>query len=255
MIIAIIQARMSSTRLPGKVLKKICGKPMLQHQIERVLRSTKIDQLVVATSLDETDEPIEKFCSTINVDCFRGSLDDVLDRYYQVAKKYKPTHVIRLTGDCPLTDPMVLDNMINYYLSDGYDYVCNTQVATYPDGLDAWIFSYKLLVNAWKNARLPSEREHVTMYFKNNSDKFKLGSLEYKEDLSSLRWTVDELEDLELLTILFNELYKKNKIFEMADVLSLLEKRPELKTYNTQFIRDQGLLNSLEEDKKYIKPS
>jgi spore coat polysaccharide biosynthesis protein SpsF len=163
-ILVILQARVSSSRLPGKVLKSILGRPMLARQIERVLQSRRIDQLVIATSTDPSDDDLENLCWQMNVSCFRGSLNDVLDRFYQAAKKWQPQHVVRLTGDCPLIDPEIIDAAVDFYLAGGYDYAANAIQPTFPDGLDVEIFRFSILESAWKESILPSQREHVTPF-------------------------------------------------------------------------------------------
>ncbi len=253
MLLAIIQARISSTRLPGKVLRTICGKPMLQLQLERVKNCDAIDKVIIATSVDSSDDLIEQFCKENKVYCYRGSLYDVLDRFYHAAEFFQPEHILRLTGDCPLIDPDVLTGLINIYFDGSFDYVCNTQKPTFPDGLDCWIFKKHLLEIAWHNAKLPSEREHVTMFFINNQDRFNTGSYEHSIDYSDYRWTVDEPEDLELVTRIFEQLYPKNSAFGMNDVVDLFLNDPSLKAINAKFIRDEGLLTSLEVDKTFLK--
>jgi len=248
MILCVLQARMSSSRLPGKVLKPILGRPMLSLQVERIKKSKRIDKLIVATSIDKSDDAIEEFCGDEGLSCFRGSLDDVLDRYYQASIIESPDHVVRLTGDCPVLDPEILDEMIEYYLDSQFDYVCNTQKPTFPDGLDAWIFSFDVLERSWKNAKLPSEREHVTAYIKNHPSDFKIGSFESDVDYSSHRWTVDEIEDYELVSKIYEYLYPKNKNFDMNHILQFEANNSEVFSINNKFERDEGLKRSLMKD-------
>ena len=252
MILGIIQARLSSTRLPGKVLKEILGKPMLQLQIERVLRAKKLDKLIVATSTLVDDDKIESFCKTIGVDCFRGSLNDVLDRYYHAAQAFKADHIVRLTADCPLHDSKVIDGIIDFYQKGKYDFACNTIKETFPDGQDVWIFSFRVLEQTWKNAKLLSDREHVCTYMINHPELFKQGSFLRNEDLSSLRWTVDENDDINLITMIYTDLYKTNPEFETEDILKLIEKKPELNMINNTIDRDEGLKKSLLADRQRI---
>lgn len=249
-VCAILQARVSSNRLPGKVLLPIVGKPMLQLELERVARAKRIDRIVVATSTDASDDEIQCLCDGIGIPCFRGSLDDVLDRFYRAALEAKPDYVLRLTGDCPLMDPEMIDEIIDYCLVGGYDYVCNTVKPTFPDGLDAWVCRFGALEKTWQEAKMPSEREHVVTYIKSNPDRFKIGSFEGSADLSRLRWTVDEKEDLELVSRIYEALYPQNPAFKTSDVLALLEEYPELKTLNTHYERDEGLKKSLMADGK-----
>ena len=255
MILAVLQARSSSTRLPGKVLKPILGRPMLERQIERILRSKLIDKLVVATSSEAEDGVIADLCRGINVPCFRGSLDDVLDRFFQAARTYAPEYVVRLTGDCPLADPQVIDDVINFCRKGGYDYASNTLSPTYPDGLDVEVCKFDALERVWRDATLRSQREHVTPYFYQNPHLFKLGNLIYEADLSTLRWTVDNAADFELVTTIYDELYKVRPDFSMRDVLQLLDNRPELRTCNTVTQRNEGYARSLENDAPAASPA
>ncbi len=254
MVLAILQARVSSTRLPSKVLKVILGKPMLLLQLERIKQSKKIDKLIIATSMEESDDEIEKLCKQWQVDCFRGSLDDVLDRYYRASLQYKPEHIVRLTGDCPLADLEIIDEIINFYLTGNYDYVSNTISPSYPDGLDTEVFSFYALEKAWKEAKLWSEREHVTPYIINNPGLFKLFNVQKKgENLSSMRWTVDTSKDFDFVTRIFETLYKPNEIFYMDDVLRVLKENPHLLGINKGIRRNEGLQKSIEKDKAISK--
>ncbi|MDH5716653.1 MAG: glycosyltransferase family protein [Spirochaetia bacterium] len=252
MILAILQARVSSTRLPGKVLKEIIGKSMIQLEIERILKSKRIDKLILATSIDKSDDPLKKLCDKINIECFRGSLNDVLDRFYQAAKKYSTEHIVRLTGDCPLIDPEIIDEVIDFYINGNYDYAANALEPTYPDGLDVEIFKFSVLKNAWKSAKLSSEREHVTSYFNRQPKKFKIGHFKNKQDLSFLRWTVDEPKDFELVTAVYEDLYGINSNFNTSDILQFLEKNSKWKNYNIEYKRNEGYQKSIKED-EYVK--
>ncbi len=248
MILAVLQARSSSSRLPGKVLKPILGKPMLERQIERILRASKIDKLVVATSDDSGDDVIAQMCQKIGVDCFRGSLDDVLDRFFQAARPHRPDHVVRLTGDCPLADPSVIDAAIQFAIEGKYDYASNTLQPTYPDGLDVEVCRFDKLEQVWRSATMKSQREHVTPYFYQNPHLFKLGSLTRQPDLSALRWTVDNADDFALITSVFESLYPGNPAFGTNEVLAYLNSRPELSKLNSSYARNEGYQKSLSED-------
>ena len=250
--LAILQARFSSTRLPGKVVKPIMGKPMLALQVERVLQSKMIDKLLIATSTDPTDDVIEALCIEINISCYRGNLNDVLDRFYLAALPWEPTNIVRLTGDCPLIDPDVIDSVIMMFLSGSCDYASNTLEPTFPDGLDVEIFRFTALKQAWKEAMLPSQREHVTPFIYNNHDQFRTSNYKHSKDLSHLRWTVDEPEDFDLITKIYTELYPAKPDFRMIDVLNLLKRKPELLGLNQNFKRNEGMTRSLEEDRKMI---
>lgn len=252
MILAILQARVSSSRLPGKVLKPILGMPMLVRQIERIQRAKLIDKLVVATSRHDSDNPIEEICAKYKVDCYRGSLDDVLDRYYQVAELYNPTHIVRVTGDCPLIDPAVIDVVISCHIQGGYDYTSNAVKPTYPDGLDVEVIRYDILKLVWQTASLQSQREHVTLYINQHPQLFRVGSVQNNIDLSMLRWTVDEQRDFELVTNIYEQLYSINSAFTTADVLAYLAENPALRIYNTMYERNEGLRISLKKERSLI---
>ncbi|CDG81589.1 cytidylyltransferase domain-containing protein [Janthinobacterium agaricidamnosum] len=248
MILAILQARVSSSRLPGKVLKPLLGVPMLIRQIERLRGVSRIDQLLVATSNESSDDAIEELCRAHGVACFRGDLNDVLERFHQAAQTAAPEHIVRLTADCPLTDAALIDQVIEFYLDGDYDYASNSLEATYPDGLDVEIFRASCLEQAWQEARLPSQREHVTPFINQQPQRYKIGLYRGATDLSHLRWTVDEPKDFELVTMIYEALYPDNSRFSMQDVLSLLERRPELADWNTMHERNEGYQKSLDAD-------
>lgn len=244
MILAILQARTSSTRLPGKVLAPILGLPMLARQIERVGRATCVDKLIVATSSDPEDGAIEQLCMDLGITCFRGSLDDVLDRYYQAALLHQPDHVVRLTGDCPLADWTLVDRIISHHLEGDFDYTSNTIAPTFPDGLDVEVFRFTCLERAWRESTRPYQREHVTPYLKAGS-QFRAANFAAPTDHSDLRWTVDEPEDLALVRTIYEELYPENPEFTTEDVFELFRRRPELRVMNGRHERDAGYAKSL----------
>lgn len=248
MIIGILQARMNSTRLPGKVLMEIQGKPMLALQLERLQRAKMIDQLVVATTTNSLDDSIEKLCSLMNVSCFRGSENDVLDRYYSAAKEYNASYVVRLTGDDPLTDPELIDTMIKKIKLKGYDAITNSLKPSYPEGLDVTVLTFISLKKAWEKAKLLSQREHVTPYIFERDNKFVVCDFLNIKDYSELRWTVDYEEDLEFVEQVYSALYLNNKHFSTEDIYELLENNPSLKSINSKFIRNAGLIESLKND-------
>lgn len=243
----VIQARTGSSRLPNKVLKELCGKPMLQHIIERTQKSKKVDCIVVATTVREEDGKIEELCKNINIDCYRGSEDDVLDRYYQAANRYKPVNVIRITADCPFIDPIIIDQIIQVHEDGGYDYTSNTLVETYPDGLDTEVFKFSALKKAWEKADLASEREHVTPYIKFKDD-FKRFSVERSPSLAEKRWTVDNDCDFEVVEQVYNALYGKKDIFLMNDILNFLDNNPQIERMNEHIMRNEGYLKSVAND-------
>ena len=253
MIAAFIQARMSSTRFPGKVLKPILGKPMLELEIERVRSSETIDRVVVVTSTSPEDKQIVDLCKKLNIDVFCGSLENVLDRFYQAAVRFKPDHIVRLTGDCPLIDPKVVDSMVQLYLGKGCDYGTNCMPPTYPDGLDAEVFTFKALEEAHHEAVLPSHLEHISLFFEEQPERFKIANLACSSDLSGFRWTVDEPKDFEFVKIIFESLYPANPLFGMENVLNLLKKNSELASLNKHFIRNEGVVKSKEKDKTFLE--
>ncbi|MEJ2445860.1 MAG: glycosyltransferase family protein [Exilibacterium sp.] len=257
MIVAILQARMSSTRLPGKVLKPLLGQPMLGRQLERIQSSHLIDRLVVATSTDPSDDAIERFCRRSvqmkNFTLYRGSLDDVLDRYYQAAKLqaaklYPATHIVRLTGDCPLADAEVIDAVIVKHLDSGADYTSNCRPPTLPDGLDVEVISAAALSRVWQCAQLPSEREHVTRYIVTHPQDFNIALYRHRKDYSHIRLTVDCPEDFQLVKKIYAELYQKNPTFKLQDVLDLLEKHRDWLRINAHLQRNAGIGSALQKD-------
>lgn len=226
MILAILQARMSSSRLPGKVMLPLAGAPMLARQIERLKRSRLIDRLVVATSDRDEDEGVAALASSVGVDSFRGSLENVLDRFYKAALPYRPKLVVRVTGDCPLADWEVIDGCISLAIEDGYDYASNSLTRTWPDGLDVEVFTFAALETAWREAKDPFELEHVTPFLHRHPERFKLGQYVNDIDRSDLRWTVDERSDYEFVGRIYDRLYPSNPAFTTEDVLNLLANDP-----------------------------
>ena len=250
MAVAIVQARMGSSRLSGKVMCEILGKPMLWHIIDRLKRSKMIEKIVIATTNEQTDKPILELAQELGVDSFAGNEDDVLDRYYQAAKQYAAKTIVRITGDCPLIDPRVIERVIQRYSKGDCDYAANTlKRRTYPDGLDVEVFSYAALEKAWKEARWASERDHVAPYIWKNPDKFRLTNVENEVNLSHLRWCVDEARDLQFVREVYAKLHKEGEIFHMEDILVLLEKHPQLMKINQGITTNQGYAKSLEEDR------
>ena len=252
-IVAILQARVSSSRLPSKVLKLLLGEPMIIRQIERESNISCINKLVVATSKEKSDDPLVELLKNRGIEVFRGSLNDVLDRYYNAAIKYNADHIVRLTGDCPLADPAIIKRTVEKHLSTGTDYTSNCFPPTYPDGLDVEVVKFSALEEAWRHAELPSEREHVMPYIRNHPDFFSSSNVEFEKDLSNHRWTVDEPEDFEFVEKIYTELYSKNKKFNMQDILNLIDKNPCFKDINYHIARNEGAIKSYEEDKDFLK--
>jgi len=238
-VVTIIQARMSSNRLPGKIMLPILGKPLLLRMIERVQKAQLIGKLVVATSYNSDDDEIEKLCAENNLICFRGNLTDLLDRHYQTGKKFSADAVVKIPSDCPLIDPQVIDKVIEHYVkNDDLDFVSNLHPATYPDGNDVEIMSFASLECAWKDATKEYEREHTTPFIWEHDDAFKLGNVEWETGLdlsTSLRFTIDYEEDYFFIKSVFEELYPQNPDFGLNDILRLLEQKPEIVEINHKF--------------------
>lgn len=248
--LAMIQARCGSTRLPNKVLKDLCGKPQLLRVIERVQLSKMVDEVMVITSIDKSNLPILRLCADNGVRVGIGSEEDVLDRYYQTARLLKPEYIIRITGDCPLVDPEIIDMAISL-MNEDTDYCGNPTSATFADGLDVEIIKYSALERSWKEAKHTFEREHVTQYIIRHQELFN-----YKDFTSPIgyfgnqRWTVDEPEDFEFV----NEIYKHfiieedREYFGYKDVLDYINNNPQLVRINDRFERNEGLLKSMSSD-------
>lgn len=253
MNLAILQARMSSTRLPNKVLKKVNEKELLAYECERLLKAKKIDELIIATSIDASDDAIEAFVIQRGIKCFRGSLNDVLARYYECAYAYKEQHqiekfnIIRVTGDCPLIDPTVIDEVVACFEANQCDYASNTLIASYPDGMDIEICSFSALEEAYHTATFKSDREHVTLYIKNDP-KFKKINYLAPYDFAHLRLTVDEEKDFILIKDILENLYPTKHDFSYLDIIAYMTKNPNLFFINSNIQRDEGLMKSLKED-------
>lgn len=253
--VAIIQARMSSSRLPGKVLCNIAGKPMLAQVVQRTQRAKSVHQVVVATTTDESDDPIAEYCHTHQIPCYRGSMHDVLDRYYQAATIYQAQVIVRITADCPLIDPQVIDETVFGFLGykgggksrlanstypetdPPYDFAANRLPPpwgrTYPIGLDTEVCSMPALEIAWKEALEKHQREHVMPFFYENPDRFRILHLDYSSDYGSLRWTVDTPEDLEMIRRIFN-FFSPAEPGSWLEVLDIFLQHPELAQINQQ---------------------
>lgn len=249
-MLAILQARCSSSRLPGKVLKPILGKPMLARHIERLQRSRHIAPLVVATSTEPSDDPLAELCGHLGIACSRGSLADVLDRFYRAADPLHPEHLIRLTGDCPLADPAVIDACIDFHLAGDYDYTTNALQPTFPDGLDVEVFRFSCLAEAWSEATLTSEREHVTPFIHRRPERYRIGHYRQTPDLSWLRWTVDEPADFAMVEAVYQALYPTRPDFTTAEIVAYLAEHPEVARINADITRNEGYLKSLAADRR-----
>ena len=235
-VVIIDQARMQSTRLPGKILKEVQGKTLLEYQIERLRRVKLADDVVIATTIKEADQPIVDLCSKLAVSCFRGSEEDVLSRYYDAAQVHGADVVVRVTSDCPIIDPIVLDHILSAYLADPdlYDFVSNTLVRTYPRGMDAEVFPFRVLQEAHHESLNPGEREEVSPFMHQRPERYRLLNIAYASDQSHHRWTVDTPADFDLISRIIEELYPKNSSFSLEDILQLISLRPELSMINSQ---------------------
>ena len=248
MISVIIQARLGSTRLPGKTLIEIAGRPMLGHVVDRVRRIAGVEQIIIATTTKPNDQAIVSFAEAEGLPVYTGSEEDVLDRFYQAARLFKASIIIRITPDCPLLDVAVSEQVLTRFLQGDVDYASNTNPPTFPDGLDTEVFSFAALEQTWHEAKLPSEREHVTAYMWKNSGKFRLANVSNSTDLSALRWTVDEPRDLAFVRAVCNHLDPTTTSFGMAEVLALLQAQPELYQLNTGIMRNEGYQRSLRQE-------
>ncbi|MFB7141783.1 cytidylyltransferase domain-containing protein [Gottfriedia sp. NPDC056225] len=232
-VVAIIQARMGSTRLPGKVLLKVLNKPLLAYQIERVKRAKLIDEIIVATTTNELDLEIVNFCEFMSISCYRGSEDDVLSRYFEAASLYNADLIVRLTSDCPLIDPTIIDKVINEFILNMHhiDYASNTVQRSFPIGMDIEVMSFSLLKTI-NQLQLPeSYREHVTPFIY-RSQKYTIRQIVQKVNKSHIRLTVDTPEDFKLISTIIEEIYPINPFFTLQELYDLFERKPELLTIN-----------------------
>lgn len=252
--VAIIQARMGSNRLPGKVLMPILGKPMLWHIVRRVRAVPSIDEVVVAVPSDGANEVLRRFCAGNKIAVFAGSETDVLDRYYQAAQQFEADPVIRITADCPMVDPQLIEKLLQTYKSCGYDHIGVAAGAgaerlckgRFPDGLDAECFAFSALARAWHDATDPRDREHVTRYIWNNKQIFRCGVLTADVAYPKLRLTVDHAEDFELVTKIYESLYSERGPFLLSDVMKFLEINPGLFEVNRKWTEADNYRSVLE---------
>lgn len=233
-IVSTIEARFASTRLPGKTLMEICGKPTLELIIERLKQSKLINEIVVATTINPDCDPIEKLTQKLGVGCFRGSEEDVLDRVLQAAKAYKADIIVEITGDETLIDPKIIDQIVSYYLKNKFDYVSNILNRRYPRGLDTQVFAVSVLDEVSKLTNDPADRENVSLYIYEHPERYKLGSVVAPEELNhpDWRWTLDRKEDFEFLKTVYEALYNTKRDFDSYDILKFLKKNPNVLEIN-----------------------
>lgn len=239
-VVTVIQARTGSSRLPGKVLRPLRGRPLLIHMVERVLAARLVGTVVVATTIEPADNVIELICRAEAFTCFRGHPTDLLDRHYQVAHQFQADVVVKIPSDCPLIDPAVIDRVIGFYLdnSDAYDYVSNLHPATYPDGNDVEVIRFSALETAWHEADRDFEREHTTPFLWERPYRFRLGNVTWEAGQNyalSHRWTIDYLEDYDFINAVYTALYPYKPDFGLDDILALLVERPALPQLNERF--------------------
>lgn len=249
MIVAIVQARMGSSRLPGKTIADVAGRPLLLHVVQRVRNARRVDKVVVATTDQSSDDPIAALCQQEGIEYFRGSEDDVLDRFYRTAQANAADTVVRITADCPLIDPVVIDKVIARFQVGDCDYASNAVRYTYPDGLDTEVCSFAALERAWREAKKPAEREHVMPYLR--TEKFRTANVESESPvaLGKYRWTVDYPADLEFVRKIYTA-FSGNEHFGYQDVFDLLKERPELATIQAETITNEGYYKSLYQQAK-----
>lgn len=238
MILGILQARMSSTRLPGKVLKDVHGKPMVIRQLERIYRAKSIDQLVVATSQDPTDDLLVEVLIEHGVNVRRGSLSDVAQRFEEVVEEFRPEHFVRMTADCPLADPEVIELAINSHLKTGADYSSNGITRTFQHGLDVEVIRSEAFAKLLLQELTPEEREHVTMGIYNRPGDYTINEVTQPVDLSGLRWTVDEPEDLVFVQTVYDSIVDSLPEFTTADLMKFLAENPELNRTSRQYLNE-----------------
>lgn len=239
-IVGIIQARLGSSRLPSKVLMELMGRPMLSYMLERVSKVEDLHEIVVATTTQQQDDAIEAFCRTNHTKVFRGSENDVLDRYFQAASAYHADIILRLTADCPLIDPRVVDKIIHAFLKKypDIDFAGNVKPATFPDGLDTEVFTMDALRRAWTEAKNPLDREHVTPYFYDEPGRFRTLNITAERDYSKYRITVDHAEDFQVIENIIRNLYSKKRPFSFEEIVAYLDQHQEVMTLNQSFNRN-----------------
>jgi spore coat polysaccharide biosynthesis protein SpsF len=251
-IVTLVQARMGSTRLPGKIMLPLCGKPLLVRMVERVKKTALAGTVVVVTTTDKEDDQVEQLCISENIPVYRGHPTDLLDRHYSAALKHKADLVLKVPSDCPLIDPAVIDKVIRYSLdhSGEYDYVSNLHPASYPDGNDVEVMTMAALETAWKNASRTLEREHTTPYIWENPQLFRIGNVLWesgKDFSTSHRWTIDYPEDYEFIKSVYEKFFPSNPVFRLNEILDLLENNPGIFDLNRKYAGEYWYKNHINE--------
>jgi spore coat polysaccharide biosynthesis protein SpsF len=244
-IVAIIQARINSSRLPNKVLHDLSGKSLLEHVVLRLKPSKKINKIVVATTTRLHDDQIEDLCKRLEIDCYRGSETNVLERYFEASKLFKADIIIRITADDPFKDYRIIDNAIDILIEKKLDFVCNNNPPTFPEGLDVEVITFEALKNSYLNATTDFQREHVTQYIHQNQSKYKIYNIQNASNLSDYRWTIDTLEDFTFARKVYDKLYVSNKIFLTEQILALLQNEPALKLINANVAKSDMYKNKV----------
>lgn len=240
-VVVVVQARTGSTRLPSKILLPLAGAPLLLRMLERVSAARTPFTLVVATTVDSSDDPVRTFCEKAGYHCYSGHPTDLLDRHYGAAQAYQADVVVKIPSDCPLIDPSVIDRVLQFYLDHRteYDFVSNLHPATYPDGNDVEVMPFDVLQIAWREATKDFEREHTTPFIWERPERFRIGNVVWETGLNysmSHRWTIDYPEDYEFIKRVYDELWnERSPIFSLNDILTLLEKKPELAAINARY--------------------
>jgi spore coat polysaccharide biosynthesis protein SpsF len=240
--VAIVQARMSSSRLPGKIMRPVVGRPLLELLVERLKRARRVDEVVIATTTNDGDDLVESLTQRLGIGCFRGSEHDVLDRVLRAAHAAQADVIVEITGDCPLIDFEVIDDLVDVYQRNDYDYVANILTRTYPRGLDTQVFATSVLEEVARLTNDPADHEHVSLYIYEHPERFKLHNVEsgLPKEFWDLRLTVDTAEDFELVRRIYEELYSVNPAFTLKDLIELFQRQPELRGIN-QHIRQKAV--------------
>jgi spore coat polysaccharide biosynthesis protein SpsF len=237
--VAIVQARMSSSRLPGKIMRPVVGKPLLELLVERLKRASRVDEVVIATTTNDGDDQVESLTQRLGIGCFRGSEQDVLDRVLGAAHATQTDVIVEITGDCPLIDFQVIDKLVDVYQANDFDYVANVLKRTYPRGLDTQVFATTALEEVARLTDDPVDHEHVSLYIYQHPERFRLHNVEsgLPEEFWDLRLTVDTAEDFELIRRIYEELYPVNPAFTIQDVIGLFQRQPELRAINQHIVQ------------------